>query len=225
MSRVNLLESVPKTVRNIKERKFNKKHAVSVAKKFGKEYFDGDRIYGYGGYKYDGRWIPVAKKIIEKYNLNSNSKVLDIGCAKGFLLNDLKKLCKGIKVYGLEVSEYAISKAPKTVKDDINIGNATNLPFEDNFFDCTLCINVIHNLNLNNCKKAIREIIRVTKNNNSFIQVDAYTNEKEKEIFLDWVLTALTFGKPDFWLKLFKELNYYGDYYWTIIKHEKEWLT
>ena len=222
MAEYNLLEGIPKIFRDVNNRKLNKKKAVSIAKKFGREYFDGDRIYGYGGYKYDGRWVPVAKKIISKYNLSDGSKVLDIGCAKGFLLQDLKNECNGLKVYGLDVSKYAVSKVSDAVKDNVLLGNAKSLPFEDNFFDCTLCINVIHNLELEECKQAISEIIRVTKNNNTFIQVDAFTNEVEKKLFLDWVLTALTYGKPEFWLKIFEELNYHGDYYWTIIKHDKD---
>jgi len=224
MPEFNLLESVPKIFRNIKERKLNKDNAMLIAKEFGKEYFDGDRVYGYGGYKYDGRWIPIAKKIINKYYLTSGSKVLDIGCAKGFLLQDLKNECEGLEVYGLDISEYAFSKVSDSIKDNVIIGDAKSLPYKDNFFDCTLCINVIHNLDILGCKQAISEIIRVTKNNNSFIQVDAFTNKVEEKLFLDWVLTALTYGKPDFWLKIFDELGYKGDYYWTIIKYEKELL-
>ena len=221
MAEYNLLDSVPKIFRDVTKRKFNKKNAVSIAKKFDKEYFDGVRNYGYGGYKYDGRWVPVAKKIINKYNLSNGSKVLDIGCAKAYLLQDLKKECKGLEVYGLDISEYAISKVSKSIKDNVQVGNAKSLPFKNNFFDCTLCINVIHNLKIKECKQAISEIIRVTKNNNTFIQVDAYRNEIEEKLFLDWVLTAETYGKPEFWLKIFKELNYYGDYYWTIIKSDE----
>ena len=221
MAEFNLLESVPKIFRDVTNRKSKKKNAVSIAKKFGREYFDGDRKYGYGGYRYDGRWIPVAKKIINKYNLSNGSKVLDIGCAKGFLLQDLKKECEGLEVYGLDISKYAISKAHKSIKDNLQLGNAKSIPFEDDFFDCTLCINVIHNLKIKECRQAISEIIRVTKNNNTFIQVDAFTNKVEEKIFLDWVLTAVTYGKPEFWLKIFEELNYHGDYYWTIMKSDE----
>ena len=219
MAKFNLLKSIPKIFRDVNNRKLNKKHTISIAKQFGKEYFDGDRIYGYGGYKYDGRWVPIAKKIISKYNLSNGSKILDIGCAKGFLLQDLKNECEGLEVYGLDISRYAISKVHPSIKENVIVGNARSLPFEDNFFDCTLCINVIHNLQIEECKQAISEIIRVTRNNNSFIQVDAFTNEDEEKLFLDWVLTAVTYGKPEFWLKIFEELNYQGDYYWTIMRH------
>lgn len=177
-------------------------------------FFDGDRNYGYGGYKYDGRWVSVAKRIKKIYKLKNNAKILDIGCAKGFLVKDLVDI--GLDAYGLDISEYAIKNSHKDVAGRIHLGNANKLPFGDNTFDFVISLNTLHNLEKKDCKVALKEITRVSKGR-SFIQVDAYRNKEEKKIFLDWVLTAKYHDYPHNWLKLFKNSNYNGDYYWTIV--------
>jgi SAM-dependent methyltransferase len=216
MVKFNLLAKYPKTVRKIEKRIVNKAINRTIALKFGKEYFDGTRNQGYGGYKYDGRWIPIAEDIVNRYNLKEGSKVLDIGCAKGFLVKDLMIVCPGIQVFGIDISEYAIKHCEREVIGRLHVGNAKSLPFPDNSFDFALSINTIHNLNRGKCLEAIKEIKRVSPKA-SYIQVDAYNNEKDKQKFVDWVLTAKTHGTPDFWKKLFLEAGYDGDYFWTFL--------
>ena len=216
MAEINLLKSLPSPKRNISNRNIKKSdHHIKISRQYGKDYFDGDRSFGYGGYKYDGRWVPVAKDIKDYYGLIKGSKILDVGCAKGFLVKDLVDL--GFEAYGIDISEYAIDNSPKDIRNRLKTGNAKKLPYEDNSFDLVISLNTIHNLNSNECKMAIQEIQRVSKRN-SFIQVDSYTNENEKRIFEEWVLTAKFYGYPDEWLKLFKESGYTGDWFWTIIK-------
>ena len=102
------------------------------------------------------------------------------------------------------------------IKDNYNI--SCKIFHKDNYFDVCTAINTIHNLEIDDCKKAIREMKRVTKiEKNLFIQVDAYTNDSEKIFFEEWVLTAKTCLKPKQWEKLFKDADYQGDYFWTII--------
>jgi len=215
MSEINLLKSIKKIKRNIKERKNNKTtYVVNISRKFGKEYFDGNRKFGYGGYSYDGRWQAVAKDIIKFYSLKKGDKVLDVGCAKGFLVKDL--LDKGIDAYGIDISKYAVKNCHKDVKGRIGLGNAKKLNFTDKSFKLVLAINVIHNLNSIDCGKALREISRVSYKYN-FVQVDAYRTKKEKKIFKDWVLTAKFYLHPDQWKKFFIKNNYKGDYYWTFV--------
>lgn len=217
----NLLGHPEKLQRDVSIRFKNKEANRAAAMKFGFEYFDGPREQGYGGYKYDGRWQAVAKRLAGKYALGRTSKFLDVGCAKGFLMHDLREACPGVDVHGLDVSEYAKEHAMPSVKDKIGIGNCLKLPYADDFFDCTVAINTLHNLDIEDCKQAIRELMRVTKNKkNIFIQVDAYCSPKEKELFEIWMLTAKTYLQPQEWEALFKETGYQGDYFWTIIGFE-----
>lgn len=214
----NLLGQPEKLVRDVSVRLKNKDQNRALAMKFDVEYFDGPREQGYGGYKYDGRWQAVAKRLIEKYQLNASSKFLDVGCAKGFLMHDLQEACPGIDVQGLDISPYAKAHALPSVAGNITLGNCRTLPYPDDFFDASVAINTIHNLDVEGSKQAIRELIRVTKNKaHIFIQVDAYCTPEEKEMFETWMLTAKTYLQPQEWEALFAEVGYRGDYFWTII--------
>lgn len=218
MNKLNLLRSLPIPKRKLEKRSSSKtKDHIRISRKFDFDYFDGSRDYGYGGYKYDRRWIPVAVDVINFFKLKTGSKILDVGCAKGFLMYDLKNL--NMDVYGLDISSYAKQNAIEDVKDRITIGDQKKLPFQDNYFDLVLSINTLHNLDKSNCKDAINELIRVAKvKSNIFIQVDSYETEKEKELFESWVLTAKYHDYTYEWEKIFKSCNYQGYYYWTIIK-------
>lgn len=217
MKKYNLLNQKKLYRANI-SRLSNKELYRKKAEKFGKEYFDGSRDEGYGGYHYDGRWVPIAKKIIKKWNLNKGDRVLDIGCAKGFLLEDMYTQLPGLDLNGIEISTYAKSKANPIIKNKIKIFDCNKkLPYKDNSFNAVFAINVLHNLSLEKCKNAIKEIERICPGR-GFIQVDAYRTEAERKVFLDWMLTAKTFDTPDGWKKIFKECGYTGYYYWTILE-------
>ena len=106
---VNLLDRLPKSKRNVKERGAAKTpEAIDISREYGFDYFDGSRDYGYGGYRYDGRWLPVAEDIVRHFNLRSGQRLLDVGCAKGFLVKDLMTVCPGLEVFGLDISSYAL---------------------------------------------------------------------------------------------------------------------
>jgi ubiquinone/menaquinone biosynthesis C-methylase UbiE len=148
-------------------------------------------------------------------------KVLDIGCAKGFLVKDLMIACPGLEVYGLDISEYALLNAEPEVIGRLHLGSAVSLPFPDSSFDLVISINTLHNLERGKILTAISEIERVKKNN-SYVVVDSYRNSLEKEIFQQWVLTAKFHDYPQGWIELFKEAGYTGDYHWTIIEQTGE---
>ena len=213
--KINLLKRYPRAKRNLKSRNEKKTNKIrSIARKFGKEYFDGDRNYGYGGYFYNPKyWNKVVKDFKKKYKLNKQSRILDVGCGKGFMLYEFQKLIPGIKLYGLDISKYAIKNSVRSIKKKLIVGNCTKLPFTDNFFDLVISINTLHNLPKTHCVKAIKEVQRVTKKN-SFITVDAYKNNLEKKRMFMWNLTAKTLLHEKSWEKLFKYCNYKGDYYW-----------
>jgi ubiquinone/menaquinone biosynthesis C-methylase UbiE len=215
MSEIDLLSSLPKGKRNVKARE-NAKTAdhIRISKEYGQMYFDGPREYGYGGYRYDGRWQPVAKDIISYFGLKAGDRVLDVGCAKGFLVKDLVAL--GIDAYGVDVSKYALMNCEHEVVGRLQIGNAESLPFPDKSFDAVLSINTIHNLSRDRCKLALQEIQRLAPGR-GFVQIDSYRTEEQKKVFESWVLTAEFHDYPDSWIALFNEAGYTGSYYWTIL--------
>jgi SAM-dependent methyltransferase len=215
MREVNLLDSYPRTKRPIREREQAKLLQRETARQFGREYFDGDRTQGYGGYRYDGRWIPVAKRMQEFYGLGPPHRILDVGCAKGFLLHDFLQVVPDVRIAGVDISAYALEHAMDDVRPFLVIGSADRLPFADRSFDLVISINTIHNLELDRCRQAIREMERVSRAH-KYLQVDSFLTEEQRENFERWQLTALTYFAPDGWRRLFRELDYAGDYYWTI---------
>lgn len=218
MTKIDLMEKFPKIKRDISKRETEKTEEDRIiAKQFGKEFFDGDRKYGYGGYNYHPRfWTGVVEDMIDYYHLTKDSKVLDIGCAKGFMLYDFMRILPGIKVRGIDISDYAINNSKEEVRKFLSVGDAKNLAeFSDKEFDLVTSLITLHNLPLDECKKAIREIERVGKK--AFITLDAWITEEEKENLLKWNLTAKTLMSDKEWTKLFSETGYTGDYYWNIV--------
>jgi len=214
---IDLLVHYPKTKRDVKDRGAQKSpEDRAVARQFGKEFFDGDRRHGYGGYNYNPRfWQPVIPAFQKHFGLTSSSSVLDVGCGKGFMLHDLCQLIPGITVKGLDISPYAIDHALDDVKENLVVGNATRLGFEDKSYDLVISINTIHNLERRECAQALREIERVARGK-SFITVDAYRNDLEREAMEAWNLTARTMMHVDEWKEFFNEVGYTGDYFWFI---------
>ena len=214
---INLLKNYPKPKRNFEKRLLYKSpDTIKVARQFGKEFFDGDRKNGYGGFCYNPKfWGNVVIDFVNFYKLKPDSKILDVGCAKGFMVYDFIRQYPNMKVFGLDISNYAIENCHPEVKDYLQVGNAKKLNFEDNYFDLVISINTIHNLELDECISSIKEISRVSKKN-SFITVDAYNSDEEKERMFKWNLTAQTIMSTSEWKKLFKKIGYQGDYFWFI---------
>jgi ubiquinone/menaquinone biosynthesis C-methylase UbiE len=216
MAEIDLLRSLPKGKRNVKARETAKTDEhVRVSREYGHAYFDGPRELGYGGYRYDGRWQPVARDIAEHFNLKPGDRVLDVGCAKGFLVKDL--LALGIDAYGIDVSEYAMKNCEPATVGRLHLGSADQLPFPDGSFAAVISINTIHNLPRDRCKLALKEIERLAPGK-GFVQVDSYRTQEQKDVFESWVLTAMYHDYPEGWIALFQEAGYTGDYYWTIIE-------
>tara|TARA_Y100000590_G_scaffold363995_1_gene422001 strand:- start:1107 stop:1772 length:666 start_codon:yes stop_codon:yes gene_type:complete len=190
----------------------NKIECMIKAKKYGRDYWDGDRRYGYGGYKYiPGRWKSVAEKLIQQYNLDDKSNVLDVGCGKGFLLYEIKKLITKINIVGFDKSLYAIENSKEEIKKELFVHSAENkFPYENNFFDLVISINTLHNLKIFDLKSSLEEISRVGKN--SYICVESYRNEEELFNLECWALTCESFYQPDEWEWVFKTFKYKGDY-------------
>jgi len=216
MSEIDLLRSLPKGKRNVKARETSKtEEHIRISREYGQMYFDGPREYGYGGYRYDGRWNPVAKDIVDYFGLKPGDRVLDVGCAKGFLVKDL--LALGIDAYGVDVSRYALMHCEPEVVGRLQLGSADSLPFPDRSFSAVLSLNTIHNLSRDRCKVALQEFERLTLGK-VFVQVDSYLTPEQKAVFESWVLTAKFYDYPEGWRSLFDEAGYTGSWYWTIIE-------
>jgi ubiquinone/menaquinone biosynthesis C-methylase UbiE len=218
VSEVDLLRALPKVKRNIQMRKDAKDPAVvAISKQYGEMYFDGPREYGYGGYRYDGRWVPVARDIVAHFGLQPGMRVLDVGCAKGFLVKDLMTVCPGLEAFGLDISFYALMNCERDVIGRLHLGTAERLPFPDRSFDCVLSLNTVHNFPAPRAIKVMQEIQRVSAGR-AFVQVDSYRTAGQKEIFESWALTAEFHDYPDGWVSLFNAAGYSGDYFWTIVE-------
>ncbi len=222
MGEVDLLRHYPRARRKMAGPRSADPANRAAALKFGAEYFDGAREQGYGGYRYDGRWIPIARDIVDHFGLKAGDRVLDVGCAKGFLVKDLMTVCPGLEAFGLDVSEYALTHCEPEAVGRLVRGTADALPFTDRAFQAVLCINVIHNLERDRCVTALKEIERLAPGR-GYVRVDAYRSDAERNIFLGWVLTAATFLRPVEWRALMAEAGYTGDHSWTILEADPEW--
>ena len=212
---IDLLRNYPKTKRDLSKRLETKSpEHREIARQFGKDFFDGTRDTGYGGFHYHERfWKPVVPDFQEHFDLSGSSSLLDVGCAKGFMLADLKKNIRGIKLSGVDISEYAVQNSHPDVADTISVGSCDDLPFENNSFDVVISITTIHNLDYDGCVRSLREIERVAKQK-SFITVDAYRDDDERKRMEAWNLTAKTILHVDAWKDMFMEAGYTGDYFW-----------
>tara|TARA_Y100001954_G_C15820651_1_gene609799 strand:+ start:1119 stop:1790 length:672 start_codon:yes stop_codon:yes gene_type:complete len=196
----------------VNDPEYPKDKAAELAKKFSSEYWDGDRRICYGGYNYlEGRWEKVARAIANHYPLPARPKILDIGCGKGFLLYDFLKVIPNAEIFGIDISDYAINNCKPEIRDRLQVGNAINLPWDDNNFDLVISINTLHNLHAYDLDLALREMERVGKKH-KYLCLESYRNEKEKANLLYWQVTCEAFNTPEEWNWWFRHTNYTGDY-------------
>lgn len=196
----------------VNDSEYPKAKAAKLAKQWGHDYWDGDRRICYGGYRYmPGRWAPVAKAMIEYYDLKPGDKILDIGCGKGFQLYEFTQVMPGLEVYGIDISSYAIKHCKEELKDRLQVANATSLPFPDHSFDFVFSITTLHNLHNYDLDKSLREMERVGKKN-KYLCVESYRTEEEKANLLYWQVTCEAFCTPEEWDWWFKQTGYTGDH-------------
>ena len=215
MNEFNLLQGYPspKNPRFVSNKLRTISHRITAFNR-DKDFFDGERNYGYGGYNYDGRWKLIAKNIICHYSLKKSEKVLQINSEKGFLLKDLKDQNPDLQVFGTESSEYAIKNSMPEIKDNIVFSPPNKLPFPDNHFDFVIALGVVYTLNLEESIKTLMEIVRVSKKF-SFITLASYSNSENYFLFKDWTLLGTTFLKKEEWQNVLRTVEYQGDYFFT----------
>lgn len=189
----------------------DKAESAEVACLFGRDYWDGDRRYGYGGYKYDGRWAPIAQRLASEYALKAGDRVLDVGCGKAFLLYELTQVVPGLVVHGIDVSSYGIEHAKEEVRANLAVASAEQLPFDNGTFDLVISLATLHNLHIEPLFRSLREIERVSKKS-KYIMVESYRNEREKANLIYWQLTCKSFYSVTDWEWIFNQTGYTGDY-------------
>ena len=188
-----------------------KVHCMQKAKEYERDYWDGDRRYGYGGYRYDGRWTVVAQQLIDHYRLGPNARVLDVGCGKGHLLHEIKLLLPNASVTGFDVSRHGLGDAPEAIRPHLFRYRAQDAyPWGDQHFDLVMSFGALHNLRVFELEAAVREIERVGKQ--KYIMVESYRNELEQFNLQCWALTAESFFDTAEWIWLYRHFGYTGDY-------------
>jgi ubiquinone/menaquinone biosynthesis C-methylase UbiE len=190
----------------------DKAECAERAIKFGFDYWDGERQYGYGGYRYDGRWRVVAEDMAKHYNIKPGDRILDVGCGRAFLLHEFTQVVPGVEIVGIDISEYALKTAKEETRPFLQVAPASKLPFPDNSFDFVVSINTLHNLYIGDLFQSLEEIERVGKGRNKHIIVEGYRNEREKANLMYWQLTCRAFHTPEEWEWLFQKAGYSGDH-------------
>lgn len=189
----------------------DKVHCMLKAKEYEYDYWDGDRRYGYGGYKYDGRWKPVAQNFIDTYRLTTNSKILDVGCGKAYLLHEIAQLLPGAEVHGFDISRHGLADAPEAIRPRLFRYRAQDaFPFGDKYFDLVLSLGCLHNLRLFELQTSLGEIQRTGKQ--GYVMLESYRSELEQFNLQCWALTCESFFDTAEWIWLYQHFGYTGDY-------------
>jgi SAM-dependent methyltransferase len=190
----------------------DKVHCMAKAKEYETDYWDGDRRYGYGGYKYiPGRWKPVAESLIEHFGLTENSSVLDVGCGKGFLLYEMKQILPGLTIAGFDISEHGLSQSREEIRDKLFHHKAEDsYPYPEDTFDLVISLGCLHNLRVFELENALKEINRVGRQ--GYVMVESYRSEQEQFNLQCWALTCESFFDVDEWIWLYDHFGYTGDY-------------
>lgn len=215
MARIDFIQALHSTTkRNYVQRvvDHDKADCAAVARQFGRDYWDGERQFGYGGYRYDGRWRPIAEAMARHYGLKAGDRILDVGCGKGYLLYEFTQVVPGVEVVGLDLSQYGIDNAKEEVKPFLRQGTAAALPFADADFDFVVSLGTLHNLEIFDLFAAVREIERVGRGVRKYVMVESYRNEREKANLLYWQLTCQSFHSEQGWAWIYEQAGYRGDH-------------
>jgi SAM-dependent methyltransferase len=215
MTEINFVQTMhASTKRNYVQRvvEHDKAESAEVARQWGRDYWDGERRYGYGGYHYDGRWRPLAQTLIDHYGIKGGMSVLDVGCGKGYLLHEFKQILPDLGIAGIDISSYGVENATDDVRPFLRVGSATELPYPDHSFDLVISLGMLHNLALEDVFRAVPQIERVGRGASKYLMVESFRNEREKANLLYWQLTCLSFHGPETWAWIYHKCGYTGDH-------------
>lgn len=189
----------------------HKVECMDVARGYDKQFWDGDRRFGYGGYTYDGRWQPIAAALIDRYRLDKHARILDVGCGKAHLLYELHKLLPEAEIVGMDISAYAIKNAkPEIAKYIVTHSAEDPYPFDDGYFDLVISLTTLHNLQIPQLVSALTEMQRVAEH--QYFAVESYRSPQELFNLQCWALTCESFFSPEEWQWVMDNAGYSGDY-------------
>ncbi len=216
----------PSSVRSSKERRERADHAEmekSVTEDythFGRDYFDNPTLgVGYGTYAYDGRFADVAAAMIAHYGLKPGDRVLEVGCAKGYMLVEFFK--QGMQVAGIDLSAYAVENGHPDIKEFLQVGNAAALPFADQSFNFVYSKETLPHVPEDQIHTAVRECMRVSKGP-VFFEIQCGRTDRELEYMRKWDMTHQIFRTPDQWDALLAETGYRGDVHYKVLIAEED---
>jgi len=190
---------------------------------FGYDYFDNpEHVIGYGGYGYDGRYADAAKKMVEHYGLKPGDHVLEIGCAKGTLLVEFKKL--GMEVAGVDVSSYALENAVPEVKPYLGCSDATTLPFPDGHFALVIGKEVLPHVPHDDIEATLIECMRVSRGK-LFFEIQCGRTAVELEYMRKWDATHKIVETPIWWEAFLERIGFPGDVHYKVLISEAEMET
>lgn len=176
---------------------------------YGYDYFDNCNYgIGYGGYSYDGRYARSVGLIVKEFGLSPGTTIFEVGCAKGFILYEFFK--QGYHVQGVDLSEYATANAPSEISKKISCASSTDLAFANDSFDFSFSKEMLPHLTETDIDKTVRELMRVTKGNRIFLEIQVATSDSSSELIRKWDDTHRTIRKSAWWLQKLNQLDFDG---------------
>ena len=181
---------------------------------FGYDYFDNPKSgRGYGGYVYDGRYYETAKKIIDHYKLNPNSKILEIGCAKGYLLYEFFRL--KMDVIGYDISRYAVDNCKEELKEMIFLGGVCDINESDRIYDLAIAKEVLSHMAIDDILFTINKLQNISKN--IYLLLQTVSEKKKASDMQSWDSTYKTMMTKKNWEKVLSSCSFHGDYQFNYI--------
>lgn len=143
------------------------------------------------------RMLNIAQYFKSKYRPKN---ILDVGCAKGFLLKAFLDL--GIDAKGLDISSYALENAHPATRGKLLLASAEKLPFPNETFDFVFAVDLIEHLK--NADKFILEANRVLvkKGRMCIFTVGVKNPNAPKDV------THINVQSASYWHKLFKKCGF-----------------
>lgn len=130
---------------------------------------------------YDRIFEPMNKGLrfmgLRMFTPSRDSSILDIGCGTGLHLEMYRNF--GCSLYGIDTSPSMLEKAEARLGKNVDLrkADATEIPFNSDFFDLVLCMLVLHEMDDNIRYKVLKEMHRVVKQNGRVLVIDFHAGK------------------------------------------------